>query len=127
MRLSSGEEIAAAPGDWIVANQRTLLAVVPARTFPAPYELVDPAALTLSNADRTALESTLGLGATQTPAALVAAVSRLARLRVGEVEITFTPGQLEELAHRAEKRGRSLQAEIEAVVDRIREEIFWRS
>jgi hypothetical protein len=73
------------------------------------------------------LEQTLGLGATRTPADLVKAVERLAAIHVGTIQIDFTPGQLDEIAHRATKRGHTIQQELQAVVDRIREELFWRN
>jgi hypothetical protein len=42
------------------------------------------------------------------------------------VKVEFSPGQLEEIAHRAAKRGRSVEAELNAAVDRIKDEIFHR-
>lgn len=72
------------------------------------------------------LEETLGLGATRDTANFVAAVERLASMRVGDIRIPFTPGQLAELQHRAQKRGRSLEAEMQAVVDRIQDELFYK-
>jgi hypothetical protein len=61
-----------------------------------------------------------------TPADLVAAIERLASIAIGAVKVEFSPGQLEEIAHRAAKRGRSVEAELNAAVDRIKDEIFHR-
>lgn len=72
------------------------------------------------------LEETLGLGATRSPESFVAAVARLASMKIGDIRIPFTPGQLAELQHRAQKRGRSLEAEMKAVVARIEDEIFYK-
>lgn len=73
------------------------------------------------------LEDFLGLGAVQSAPDLLKAISRLASIRVGDIRIPFTPGQIGELQHRAAKRGRTLEAEMQAVVDRIRDEIFYKA
>lgn len=73
-----------------------------------------------------AIEDTLGIGTTQSAPHLIAAIERLARVEIGEVVIPFTPGQLAEIKHRAQKRGRTVAEEIQAVVDRIRDEIFYK-
>ena len=57
--------------------------------------------------------------------ALLTAVKRMAKIEIGGVALTFTPGQLEELAFRAKKRGHTVQQEMEAVVKRIEQELFW--
>lgn len=126
IELADGSRQWADPGDWQITQGKHTLALLSAKAFPAPYEIVQEGGLTLSAADRESLEQVAGVGATRTGADLVHAVQRLARIRIGEVEIPFTPGQLEELAHRAQKRGRSIQAEVQAVVDRIRDELFWK-
>jgi hypothetical protein len=72
------------------------------------------------------LEETLGLGATRSPEFLTIAVERLASMQIGDIRIPFTPGQLAELQHRAEKRGRTVEAEMRAVVARIEEELFYK-
>jgi hypothetical protein len=85
-----------------------------------------PGSLVLSAEDCRRLEETVGLATTVSPAVLLAAIERLAAIRVGDIRLPFTPGQLAELQHRASKRGRSIEQEIRAVVDRIRDEIFHR-
>jgi hypothetical protein len=47
-------------------------------------------------------------------------------MRIGDIRIPFTPGQLAELAHRAGKRGRTVEAEMRAVVARVEEEVFYK-
>jgi hypothetical protein len=66
------------------------------------------------------------LGATRSPEFLTIAVERLASMKVGDIRIPFTPGQLAELQYRAQKRGRTIEAEMKAVVDRIQDELFYR-
>jgi hypothetical protein len=82
--------------------------------------------LQLSSAEIRALDDLLGLGATRSGPDLVKAVERLASLRFGDIRIPFTPGQLAEIQHRAAKRGRTVQAEMQAVVDRLQDELFYK-
>lgn len=126
IELADGSRQWADPGDWQITQGKLTLLILSAKAFPAPYEIVQEGGLTLSAVDREGLEAIAGVGSTRTGPDLVRAVHRLARIRIGGVEIAFTPGQLEELAHRATKRGHTLQQEIEAVVDRIRDELFWK-
>lgn len=72
------------------------------------------------------LDDLVGLGASRAPETLLAAVERLASLRFGDIRIPFTPGQLSEIQHRAAKRGRTVEAEMQAVVARIRDELFFQ-
>ena len=88
--------------------------------------IVDEGGQLLSQAICDRLELTTGLGSTRTPEDLCTAVERLAKISIGTIQIDFTPGQLEEIHHRAVKRGRTVKQELQAVVDRIREAIFWR-
>jgi hypothetical protein len=81
--------------------------------------------LHLSRAECNTIEEITGLGTTRTPADLVKAVERLASIRIGDVRLPFTPGQLEELQHRARKRGHSVEQEMRAVVGRIEDELFY--
>lgn len=82
--------------------------------------------LQLDPRDCNRLEEIVGLGATRSAESLVLAVDRLASMRIGDIRIPFTPGQLSELQHRAQKRGRTVEAEMKAVVDRIQDEIFYK-
>lgn len=122
----NGTRVVATPGDWLITQGKMILEVLPDKVFPGPFELVHEGALQIAKTDCETLDESLGLGATRSPRDLLLAVQRLARIRIGEVEIRFTPGQLEELQQRATKRGRTVQAELEAVVARIRDELFWR-
>jgi hypothetical protein len=82
--------------------------------------------LHLSPIEVAKLETALGVSAPLTPASLVAAVERLTGLHLGELRLALTPGQLEELRHRAMKRGRTLDAEMQAVLGRLHDELFYK-
>lgn len=125
--LVDGRTLAAIAGDWLIARGRQLVDVVSEAQLSARYTIDEPNACVLPAATCAQLEQTTGIGSTRTPADLVKAVERLAKIEVGGIRIDFTPGQLDEIAHRAKKRGRTIQQELQAVVDRIREELFWRS
>jgi hypothetical protein len=124
IELPDGRTVLGATGDWRVYRGTTTLDLVPPTRFPKDYELIPEVGLTLSPSDCTRLEQTTGLGTTQIPITFISAVEQLASLSIGDVRLEFTPGQLAELHHRASKRGRSIELEIKAVVDRIRDEIF---
>jgi hypothetical protein len=124
--LADGRTLTARPGDWrIFRGDLTVDVVSPAR-FAAEYEPVRQGGLELPQAACDQLEGTLGLGATRAVPVLLAAVERLASVRIGDIRIPFTPGQLAELSHRAQKRGRTVEAELRAVVARIEDDLFYK-
>lgn len=105
----------------MLAEIRARLDELATLATPAPVE-----GLVLDQVDCTRLDERLGLGSTQNAIRLIAAIDRLASIRIGDIRIPFTPGQLAELHHRAEKRGRTVEQEMKAVVARIEEELFYR-
>jgi hypothetical protein len=82
--------------------------------------------LTLTPVECDQIATALGLGSRPTAASILTAVERLAALHIGDIRIPFTPGQLAELQHRAGKRGRTVEAEMRAVVARVEEELFYK-
>jgi hypothetical protein len=126
VQLADGRELVASAGDYLITRGRTSVDVVGPSQLSVRYE-IEERVCALSSETCLRLEQTTGIGSTRTPHDLVLAVERLAKISIGTIQIDFTPGQLEEITHRATKRGRTVQQELQAVVDRIREEIFWRS
>jgi hypothetical protein len=125
--LTDGRTIRAQAGEWVITRGKQAIEIVGAEGLAARYTLVDSREQHLSGAICDQLDAILGIGATQTPEKLLAAVDRLARIEIGEIKIDFTPGQLEEISRRAKKRGWTVAQGIKSVVDRIREDLFWRS
>lgn len=125
-QLPDGSEILTAPSDYLIAVGTQLLDVVTAKQLDVNYDVIREGDLTLTREECRRLEATTGLGSTGSGPALCAAVERLAAIEVGEVKIEFTPGQLEEIAYRAKKRGRTVFDELSAVVARIKDELFHR-
>lgn len=81
-------------------------------------------AVVLAHGDRQALEDRLGAGHILGSADLRQKVERLARLRVGEIEIPFTPPQWEELVLRARKLNLPVETEIRRIVAKMSELFF---
>jgi hypothetical protein len=103
----------------LAAAETELVAIVAHAADTAP-------GLHLSTLDTDAIAVALGLGGIPTGASILAAIDRLASVRIGDIRIPFTPGQLTELQHRASKRGRTVEQEMRAVVARIEQELFYQ-
>lgn len=125
--LPDGRTLPVMAGDWLITRGRLVVDVSGPSQLAERYAIVDGNERILSAALRTRLEQTLGVGATTNADNLIAAVERLASLSIGEVKIEFTPGQLAEIKYRATKRGQTVEQALQAVIDRIKDEIFWRS
>lgn len=124
--LADGRNTTASPGDVRIYRGNLTLDVLPPARYMTEYEVVEPLALHLTAADCNKLDEILGIAATRDAASLVRACDRLGSVRIGDIRIPFTPGQLTELQHRAQKRGRTVEAELRAVVARIEEELFYK-
>ena len=79
-------------------------------------------ALTLAGDDLEQVDALLGLGSTQSPAALLAALRAYAGISIGGIRLEFSPAQLAEIAYRADKQGKSPQAVVEDIV----QQMSWR-
>lgn len=125
--FADGRQATGQSGDFLITRGSLVIDLVGPTSFAERYSVIDERALTLDGSTRDRLEQVLGIGATRSPDHLLAAVDRLARIEIGGVRIDFTPGQLEEIARRAKKRAWSVEQAIKSVVDRIREDLFWRA
>lgn len=112
------------PGDYLVTQGSLILAVVDEKTLENEYDTKQDGEMLIAPAIKRKLEDRLGLGSCANGVALLGAVERLAKISAGEIEIQFTPGQLEELNHRASKNNRTLTQELQIVVKRIEDELF---
>lgn len=126
VKFASGAEWTVQPTDWIISIGTDIVDVCPDKQFAGRYAIVEEGLLVPTKVCRE-IEETTGIGTTRNVTELLKAVDRLARVAIGDVKIPFTPGQLEEIKHRALKRGLSLQQEIQRIVDRIKDEIFYKS
>lgn len=126
VEVIDGRAVQALTGDWIVTRGAEIVDVCGTKALQERYDPVTVTQLDLPAAACQRIERTTGIGSTKSPEALIAGVERLAAIKIGGVSVEFTPGQLEELQHRAAKRGRTVAQEIQAAVDRVRDEIFYR-
>jgi hypothetical protein len=124
--LVDGRSVGVQAGDWLITRGQAIVDWARGHTIDERYDIVIDGQLSVPPAICLQIERMAGIGTTKTPASLVAAIERLARIRIGTVDVAFTPGQLEEIAQRATKRGRTVTAELQAVVERIKGELFWR-
>jgi hypothetical protein len=124
--LPHGLERRVYPGEWIVSRQGQAIDVLAPGAFEQFYE-IKTGGLHIPPLAQATLEKQLGIGATSSVRNLLQAVDRLVDLRIGNVRLEFTPGQLEELQARADKNGWTLQEEVEKIVAHLSSEVFWNA
>lgn len=73
---------------------------------------------------REALETQLGGGHLLNAEDLLGKVTRIAKIQFGHHQILLTAGQMEELTHRAGKRGKSVEFLIEEIWKKLQAEFF---
>lgn len=124
LTLLSDVKVYAHPGMWVVSNGPHVIDVLPEALFKSRFEPATTDGLVIDGASRAALEKALGFGSTKSAGDLVTVASRLARLSVGDIAIDFSPGQWDVLAHRAQKRGISVEALVRQIVDKLTADIW---
>ncbi len=124
VRTALGRTLVGQPGEWVIAQGTFAIEVLPDADYLKKYVRADANAVTVSGGQLTQIARALGIGSVNSPEALVGAVERLARLKIGEVTIPLTPGQWETLRHRAAKRGLSVPALVQQIVDKITQDLF---
>lgn len=88
------------------------------------YRPINPNELIVNGADRTVIDGVLGLGSTQSSGSLVAAVRRLVHVSIGGITVEFTPGQVDELKHRAQKRNMTPEQYLNNLVQRFTQDLW---
>lgn len=122
--LPSGHELRGYAGDWVVTRNEQPIDLLSQARFEQTYEPIPEPTLVLTKADQTALEQQLGFGATASSQTLRQAVQRLAALQIGSVDVNFSVTQWEELARRAERRGKTVSEYMQQVVDRLLQDLW---
>jgi hypothetical protein len=126
IQLSHGAYVDLLLGDWIISRAQLIVDWSRGALLEEKYEVVHEGELRLPVEIGRRLEQTTGIGSTRDPFVLVEAVERLASISIGTVHVDFTPGQMEEIAHRAKKRGHTVEQELRTAVERVKDEIFHR-
>lgn len=122
--LVDGSIAYARVGDWIICRGQSPIGCLPDPVFRDRYEPVQEGILVIDGPNRAVLESQLGFGMTRDADTLTAAVRRLAYLKVGTVEISFSVTQWQEIARRAEKRRQSIAQWMQQTVDRLLQDLW---
>jgi len=125
VQLSNGGYVDLIAGDWLISRSSAIVDFVRGR-LGEKYEIVVDHELVLPPQVVARLEQTTGFGTGKDPFTLVEAIERLASISIGTVRVEFTPGQLEEIAYRAKKRGHTVEQELKTAVERVKDEIFHR-
>jgi hypothetical protein len=112
------------PGEWVVSRNDQVIDLLTGSAFEKYYEPIQTGLL-LTQTDLAVLNEVLEVGAIKSAERLVFAITRLARLSIGKVEVKFSQSQLDELKTRADKNGHSVQAEVQRVVERLSGDLFW--
>lgn len=108
----------------ITKSDGTVENVVPPELLNAMYERVDEGSLTLSADHITRLGKLLQFGGTRSSESLVQAVEQLVHVSIGGVDIEWTPAQVDELKHRASKRGWTVEQYVKFLVDRFTQDMW---
>lgn len=111
-------------GQFLVQQGGQTLEIVSEAELQKRFDVQEMGGLHLSGEERRAIEDRLGVGCCQSGKTLVQAVRRIAALQIGTVEIPVTPGQWEEIQHRAKKNGRTTEQEVQQIAQRLEDELF---
>lgn len=122
-----GQLVMTTPQSILVTQGVMIIAVEDEKSLAEHYDTKIEGEFLIVPVIKRRLEDRLGLGSCASGLSLLQAIERLAKISVGQVEIPFTTGQLEELAYRAEKNGRTLRQEVESVIKRLESELFHRA
>lgn len=97
---------------------------MPIEEFQRMWEVLPDGGLTLTSEDQAAIEKACGFGSTRDSQSVRLAVEKLARLQIGEITVTFTPSQWDDLKNRAQKRGLKLDVYMRGVLDRWLQDLW---
>jgi hypothetical protein len=81
--------------------------------------------LALTGEDLQTLDTLLGVGSSVDARSLVRAVRAFAGITIGGVTVDFSPAQLAEIQHRAEKQGKTPEAVVQDIVAQMTDMFFW--
>lgn len=111
----------ALPGDFVISHPR--LGVLDVTSNLNEYEIIEEG-LFLPEIHRQELERVLGIGVMRSPADLIRAVDRIARLEIGGILVDFTPGQWEELRRKAEVQSLSVEEYLQRQVKKFTQDLW---
>lgn len=80
--------------------------------------------IVLSGDSLAEVDQLLGIGSTASPEALLAAIRAWAGITIGDIRLTFSPAQLEEVAYRAARQGKTPEAIVQDLVAQLQDGLF---
>ena len=122
--LPDGTFITTQVGEWLITREDRVVDVVSTHELKKRYEPTEKEGVLVNGDSRSRIERSLGVGSTETPEMLATAVERMARLKIGDIRVDFTPGQWEHLTHRAEKMGLPVGDMLKRLVDRFTQDLW---
>lgn len=122
--LPDGHGVRGFAGEWAVCRHDKVLDVFSPARFEALYAPVAEPTLVLTATDQAAVEKALGFGATTSSESLRSAVERVAALKIGDISVTFSVQQWQEITRRADKRHQSVAQYLAALVDRFTQDLW---
>ena len=124
LQQADGYKVRGFVHDWVVTSGDKVISVCSPAQFEEMFEDTGGSSLILSETDRATLTQMLGFGSTDSSQTLTRAVLRLARLSIGDIPVTFTTLQWEELARRAEKRGQKIGYYMQRLVEKLCQDLW---
>jgi len=123
--LAGGIRRSGHAGDVRITNEAgEAIDVISADLLTEFYEDVKSDAFALTPDQITRCAKVLRFGATKSAEEFTQAVESMAKVAIGGVKVEWTPGQIDQLKHRASKRGVSVQAYIQSLVEKFMQDIW---
>ncbi len=122
--LPTGREVRAFVHDWVISAGAQIVDIVSPGQFDQLYERQGEDTLRLTPEDQARLEKTLGFGSTVSSQSLTLAVLKVASLKIGDIDVKFTPAQWEQLARRADKRGMTISTYMDRMVEKLTQDLW---
>ena len=122
--LPDGSHLTTQVGEWMITREERVVDVVSTHELRKRYEPTEKEGLLVSGDTRARIERILGMGSTETPEMLATAVERMARFKIGDIRVDFTPGQWDHLTHRATKMGLTVGDMLKRLVDRFTQDLW---
>lgn len=122
-----GRQLTVLAGDLVLLRDGAVFDSMTFEDFQRMWEPLPPQGLQITSEDQAAIEKACGFGSTRDSASVRIAVEKLARLKIGNIELGFTPAQWDDLTNRATKRGLKLDVYMKSVLDRWLQDLWTMS
>jgi hypothetical protein len=111
-------------GWWVILQSGIVIDAMPPAQFGQTYEILEEKGLTLTPFDQSAIEKVCGFGSTKSSTDLRYAVQKLASLKIGGIEVNFSPAQWDDLTRRAAKRNQTIDQYMKYTIDKYLQDLW---